>query len=134
MLCPEVLNFETKCSSSSRTVSGTSANVKEIKKLFDSNCVFEELKFFLPGTLHPPDDLKAVLNCDTEFYRAEEFPFQILLQQDFLQTFILKGKLFLQTFVGSNPDENFLTILPSGNDCTLFLTHSSSDRHARDFD
>jgi len=114
MLCPEVLNFETKCSSSSSAVFGNSANVKEVKKLFDSNCIFDELKFTLPGTLHPPDELKGVLSCDTEFYRTENFPFHLLLQQDFLQTFILKGKIFLQTFVGSNPDENSLTILPSG--------------------
>lgn len=115
MLCPEVLNFETKCSSSLNPVFGSFSNSKEVKKLFDSNCVFDELKFVLPGTLHPPDNLKLFLNCDTEFYRAEEFPFHLLLQQDFLQTFVLKGKLFLQTFLGTNPDENFLTILPSGS-------------------
>ena len=116
MLCPEVLNFETKGSKIS-TQSGTSID-RNIEKNFDKNDIFDELKFTIPGSLHPPDDLKQALLTDTEFYRADNFPLHVLLERDFVQTFIretIDDKLFLHTFVGPNcGSDNFLCILPSG--------------------
>ena len=109
MLCPEVLNFKTK-SSNITTQSGTSLD-KNCDKIFDKNVIFDQLKLAVPGSLHPPDDLKEALLTDTEFYSADNFPLHVLLQTEFLETFILEGKVYLHTNVGR---DNFLCILPSG--------------------
>jgi hypothetical protein len=120
MLCPEVLFFETKSSSSS-TVFGTHTTTNFKDTVITNNDVFDQLKFVIPGSLFPPDDLHRALNFDTEFYQADDFQFQLLVEEEFLKTFIEKGKLFLQTFVGPNTNENFLCILPSGKVSKLFI-------------
>ena len=122
MLCPEVLNFKTK-GSNITTQSGTSLD-KNCDKIFDKNVVFDQLKLAVPGSLHPPDDLKEALLTDTEFYSADNFPLHVLLQPEFLETFILGGKVYLHTNVGrSSGCDNFLCILPSGEhiDPVFFL-------------
>jgi hypothetical protein len=126
MLCPEVLFFETKSSSSS-TVFGTHTNNNVKDKVISNNEVFDQLKFVIPGSLFPPDNLNQALNLDTEFYQADDFQFQLLVEEEFLKTFIKKGKLFLQTYIGPNTNENFLCILPSGKVCKICsLLHSVS--------
>jgi hypothetical protein len=123
MLCPEVLFLETKSSSSS-TVFGTHTTTSVKDTVITNNDVFDQLKFVIPGSLFPPDNLHQALNIDTEFYRADDFQFQLLVEEEFLKTFIEKGKLFLQTFVGPNTNENFLCILPSGKVSKLFIMPS----------
>jgi len=120
MLCPEVLFFETKSSSSS-TVFGTHTTTNFKDTVITNNDVFDQLKFVIPGSLFPPDNLHQALNIDTEFYQADDFQFQLLVEEEFLKTFIEKGKLFLQTFVRPNTNENFLCILPSGKVSKLFI-------------
>ena len=108
MLCPEVLSFE---ADSSKTSFVVSKNVK-----LPSDEIFDQLKFCIPGSVHTPDTVKNVLSGDTEFYKVERnFPFDSLVDEQFLQTFAANGKLFLQTFVTSNDSDHFLCISPSGN-------------------
>ena len=108
MLCPEVLSFETKSSKSSAVLN---KNVP-----VPTNQIFDQLKICLPGSLLTPDNLKLVLNGDTEFYKVKkDFPFQLLVQEEFVETFVRNGKLFLQTFVSSGHSDHFLAILPSGD-------------------
>jgi len=111
MLCPEVQSFEIK---SSKTSFSVSTNVKQVSVSSDE--IFDRLKVCIPGSLHTPDALKAILSDDTEFYKVEKnFPFELLVDEQFLQTFLANGKLYLQTFVTSNDADHFLCILPSGN-------------------
>jgi len=109
MLCPEVLFFETKTSNRSSVVGGKDVVVPAAD-------IFDQLKICIPGSISIPEDLRQVLNDDNEFYRVEkDFPFHLLVREEFIQTFVENGKLFLQTFVSSNDSDHFLAILPSGN-------------------
>lgn len=110
MLCPEVLFFDVKSSKTSFDVSNDSKKVS-----ISPDDIFDQLKVCIPGTVHTPDDLKQILTRDTQLYQVKkEFPFELLVDDQFVKTFVQEGKLFLQTFASSSDNDHFLCILPSG--------------------
>ena len=83
MLCPELSNFKSSSSSVKFKPKKALCNVEEVRCFLQEEPFITKLTFVFPEKLHCPSELRDTLLEDSQFYRAENLPLELLLSEEY---------------------------------------------------
>ncbi|OAD62897.1 Ribonuclease P protein subunit p40 [Eufriesea mexicana] len=113
MLSPEVWNFKSPqhhFSTEKRNYRNTN-----VPNIVESHYFNHSVSLVLPDTVRIPDELRACISEDSDYYRINRLNIFELLNKEFIEAFIKKGELTLLTIRNKIDLDSTVAITPSGH-------------------